>query len=77
MKQRSASSSSIIFNIYKNLLSPTLAAFFKGGCRFEPTCSVYCDQAIKKYGSTKGVYLSIIRVLRCNPLSKHPHNYPV
>ena len=77
MKQKSARSSNVFFNCYKGFISPLLATFFKGGCRFEPTCSVYCDQAINKYGLTKGVYLSIIRVLRCNPLSKHPRNYPV
>ena len=36
-------------------------------CRFTPTCSNYAKEAILKYGSIKGTYLSIKRVLRCNP----------
>ena len=36
-------------------------------CRFVPTCSEYAIQAIKKYGSLKGTYLAIKRILRCHP----------
>ena len=39
-------------------------------CRFQPTCSNYTIEAIEKYGSIKGSYLSIKRILRCNPFSK-------
>lgn len=43
---------------------------FHGRCRFTPTCSNYSMEAIMKYGSIKGSYLSIKRILRCNPFSK-------
>lgn len=36
-------------------------------CRFIPTCSNYAKEAIMTYGSVKGIYLSIKRILRCNP----------
>lgn len=36
-------------------------------CRYTPTCSNYAIEAIGKYGSIKGTYLSIKRILRCNP----------
>lgn len=36
-------------------------------CRYTPTCSNYAVDAIKKYGSLKGSYLSIKRILRCAP----------
>lgn len=36
-------------------------------CRHQPTCSEYTMQAIIKYGSFKGCYLGIRRILRCNP----------
>lgn len=36
-------------------------------CRFYPTCSDYSKQAIMKYGSLKGIYLTIKRILRCHP----------
>ena len=37
-------------------------------CRFVPTCSNYAKEAIYTYGSIKGTYMAIKRVLRCNPL---------
>lgn len=36
-------------------------------CRHIPTCSNYAIDAINEYGSLKGSYLSIKRILRCNP----------
>ena len=39
-------------------------------CRFYPTCSEYSLQAYRKYGFVKGTFLSIYRILRCNPFNK-------
>ena len=39
------------------------------GCRFYPTCSEYCCQAIKKYGTIKGLFAGFKRILRCNPFN--------
>lgn len=39
-------------------------------CKYYPTCSNYAKEAIETYGSINGVYLSIKRILRCNPFSK-------
>ena len=39
-------------------------------CRFTPTCSQYALEAFEKYGFFKGLYLSVRRVLRCNPFCK-------
>ena len=55
-----------LLKIYKKYISPMLP----DSCRFEPTCSVYSMQAIMKYGFIKGTYLSMWRVMRCNPFSK-------
>lgn len=38
-------------------------------CRFYPTCSNYCYSALEKYGLMKGLFLSIKRLLRCNPFN--------
>ena len=58
-----------VINFYKKNISPYLSE--KGvHCKFEPTCSEYAKQAIEKYGCIKGIYLSIKRILRCNPFSK-------
>jgi len=39
-------------------------------CKYYPTCSEYTKQAIEKYGSMKGIFLGMKRILRCNPFSK-------
>jgi len=36
-------------------------------CRHYPTCSNYAILAIEEYGSVKGSYMAIKRILRCNP----------
>ena len=41
-----------------------------GMCKFIPTCSNYAIMAITEHGSLKGSYLSIKRIIRCNPFSK-------
>lgn len=43
---------------------------FHYNCKFYPTCSNYMIEAITKYGSIKGLYLGIKRIIRCNPFSK-------
>ncbi len=39
-------------------------------CRHIPTCSNYAIEAIGSYGSIKGSYLAVRRILKCNPLFK-------
>lgn len=43
---------------------------FHNNCKFIPSCSNYAIEAIQEYGSIKGSFLTIRRILRCNPLSK-------
>ena len=43
---------------------------FHYNCKFYPTCSNYMIEAITKYGSIKGLYLGIKRIIRCNSFSK-------
>lgn len=38
-----------------------------GKCRFRPTCSAYALEALEKYGALKGTWLTLKRILRCNP----------
>ena len=58
----------IIFFIksYQKYLSPLT----KASCKYYPTCSEYCTQAINKYGVIKGMVFSAIRIIKCNPFSK-------
>ena len=51
---------------YQNYISPMK----KPCCIFYPTCSRYAYEAYEKYGFFKGTYLTIWRILRCNPFNK-------
>ena len=48
---------------YQLAISPWLAP----RCRYQPTCSSYALEAIRKYGAAKGGYLALRRILRCHP----------
>ncbi|MBQ9237845.1 MAG: membrane protein insertion efficiency factor YidD [Treponema sp.] len=50
-------------HIYQLCVSP----WFPRSCRYEPTCSNYGIEAIKKYGPGKGLWLTVRRVMRCHP----------
>ena len=39
-------------------------------CRFEPTCSNYTTTAIERFGSIRGVFMGVWRILKCHPF--HP-----
>lgn len=56
----------LIISFYKKFISPLLPP----SCRFYPTCSHYAFIAINKYGIFKGGYLSIKRILKCQPFCK-------
>ena len=58
----------IIFLIkfYQKAISP----FLGRRCRFYPTCSEYTKQAVEKYGALKGLYLGLVRILKCHPFHK-------
>lgn len=47
---------------------------FHNYCRHYPTCSNYAIEAINEYGSIKGLYLSIKRILKCNPLGSYGYD---
>ena len=40
---------------------------FHNNCRFTPTCSNYAIEALEKYGTIKGIFLTLKRLLRCTP----------
>lgn len=48
---------------YRFLLSPWVGYH----CRFHPTCSVYAETAIERFGVARGSYLAIRRLLKCHP----------
>ena len=55
-----------LIKFYQKAISP----FLGRTCRFYPTCSEYTKQAVEKYGALKGLYLGLIRILKCHPFHK-------
>ncbi len=60
------------FWIYQKILSPALHAFTgaQAGCRFEPSCSHYAQEAIEVHGAWRGGALAAHRLARCHPFSR-------
>ena len=51
-----------LIKLYQKVPGP-----WHNSCRHIPTCSNYAIDAINEYGPLKGSFLSIKRILRCNP----------
>ncbi len=52
-----------LIKVYQKFLSPLLGQ----NCRFYPTCSQYAVEALSVHGLFRGGYLSLKRILKCNP----------
>ncbi|MEN8207652.1 MAG: membrane protein insertion efficiency factor YidD [Candidatus Fermentibacteria bacterium] len=48
---------------YRKFISPV----FPPSCIYKPTCSVYAETAIRRYGVFRGLKLAVLRLLRCHP----------
>lgn len=61
-------------SIYQKIISPLLTQFLgikQGyGCRYSQSCSEFSKRAIQKYGIIKGLKLSALRILSCQPWVK-------
>ena len=55
-----------LIKLYQKIISPSLGV----NCRFNPTCSNYAIESLKKHGLFKGLYYSIIRISKCHPWGK-------
>lgn len=52
-----------LIKLYQMTLSPLIGR----SCRYTPTCSNYGLEAIRKYGPFKGGWLTLKRIVSCNP----------
>jgi len=52
----------------------TLAYFFVGACRYEPSCSAYAAEAVARHGALKGTWLAAHRLCRCGPWGGSGHD---
>ena len=48
----------------------TLSPYIGQCCRFTPSCSHYATEALKTHGFWRGTFLTIYRLLRCQPWCK-------
>ncbi len=55
-----------LIRIYQWTLSP----FIGRQCRFHPSCSRYAVEAYQEHGAFRGTWLTLRRLLRCQPFCK-------
>ena len=56
--------------LYRYSISPLMPA----RCRYTPTCSQYTVEAVMKQGIFKGGWMSIKRIVSCNPWGGHGYD---
>ncbi len=63
-----------LIKLYQKTLSPDHGWFKSrwpyGYCRYHPTCSQYAIEALHEHGSVKGSWLTMKRIIRCNPFAQ-------
>ncbi|MDR0693476.1 MAG: membrane protein insertion efficiency factor YidD [Puniceicoccales bacterium] len=62
----------LLIESYRNILSPLKVALLgpSARCRFHPTCSSFAQSMFRRYTFPRAFYLSMRRILRCNPFWK-------
>ena len=53
----------LLVQAYRYLVSPWLGV----NCRYQPTCSAYAIEALKKHGAFRGSAMAAKRISRCHP----------
>ena len=61
----------LMIKAYQKLISPLLTP----RCKYYPSCSTYAELAISEFG-IKGFFMTISRLVRCNPFSNGGVDYP-
>ncbi|ABL66725.1 membrane protein insertion efficiency factor YidD [Chlorobium phaeobacteroides] len=56
----------LLIRFYRVFLSPLMGP----SCKYYPTCSAYALEAYQQYNIFYASWLTLWRVLRCNPFSK-------
>jgi len=59
-----------LISLYRYGISPLLPP----RCRFQPTCSAYALEAVRRHGPLRGGLLASRRVLRCHPWGGHGYD---
>ncbi|WP_297815413.1 membrane protein insertion efficiency factor YidD [Segetibacter sp.] len=60
----------LLIKFYQLAISPLLGQ----KCRYTPSCSHYTKEALEKHGLFRGGWLSIKRIVSCNPWGGHGYD---
>jgi len=60
-----------LIRVYQYLISPLLPP----RCIHQPTCSRYALEAVERFGIIRGLWLAVLRLLRCHPFAKEGWSY--
>jgi putative membrane protein insertion efficiency factor len=61
-----------LVRLYQWTISPMLGR----RCRFEPSCSAYFIEAVRKYGAIRGSLRGVWRICRCHPWNPGGYDPP-
>lgn len=61
-----------IVRLYQYLIGPMIGPH----CRFQPSCSTYFIESVRKYGAIRGACRGLWRICRCNPWNPGGHDPP-
>ena len=62
----------LLVRAYQGCISPWLGP----NCRYQPTCSSYMIEAVRKYGCLRGVWRGTRRICRCHPFGSSGYDPP-
>jgi len=52
----------------------TFSLVLPPSCRFQPSCSAYGIEAVRRHGALAGGWLALRRIGRCHPWGGHGHD---
>ena len=60
----------LLLRLYQKAISPWIGP----RCRFHPSCSNYCIDALQQHGMVRGLWLGFKRICKCHPFHPGGHD---